>query len=321
MATCPWHFRLLLLDIAIGGVEGVARFSSSRTLPTSQSWWRAAASKILPDSAGGTSIFLDQRDIPKIIHSTSTTDQDVNASAQVLLNASETSFRQLFPSVNFTFMLHSDSDMEQCVQEEFPHFMEEYGQLSRDVEALGGPSEKENVGRYCAIWKYGGIYADPYYEAIKNFYDELPSGKVSLLASPYVENANASMQVETALMASPPRHPFWQEVFQQMSARGDSGERSSTGPALISMVASRNTDAVNMLPCMHVQQVGSCLKESDFDQMYGIHWDLNAHLDSEEAPSSNKLRMGDEWSHFHPEVPFPFALPESSQPESSQVPS
>merc|ERR1719487_1439113 len=100
-------------------------------------------------------------------------------------------------------MFHDDADLAYCIQDEFPGFLTEFLQMRLPPFKI----ETADAGRYCILWKYGGIYADLDYEATRNFYDQLPSGKVSLDESPYEENiklaSEGMLQVQNALMASP----------------------------------------------------------------------------------------------------------------------
>merc|ERR1740138_629621 len=92
------------------------------------------------------------------------------------------SWQKFFPAPEYRTMVSSDADLEQCIVDEFPDFKPFWDRL------VG--VEKGDAGRYCMLYKHGGIYADFDYEARTNFYDEVnaESNSVTLLEACYPES-------------------------------------------------------------------------------------------------------------------------------------
>lgn len=212
-----------LVLAAILAVEG--RAVENRMLRTEASQGHRLTLSL--DSMGKSKSIQTAAEIPKIIHHTWKDYMPAGGFDKVYFNASYFSFRKFFPMPEYTFMFHIDKDLDKCIEEEFPQFLQEFRSLGEDGKST--KVEKADAGRYCILWKYGGIYADLDYEATRNFYDQLPAGKVSLNGSPYKENENALVQVQNALMASPRHHPFWPRVFERMSMTGEHTWNSTTG--------------------------------------------------------------------------------------------
>jgi mannosyltransferase OCH1-like enzyme len=255
------------------------------------------------NSAGALEL-QDAAKIPKLVHHTWKDYPPAGGFDKVYFNVSYFSFRKFFPPPEYTFMFHTDKDLEACIAQEFPQFLEEFQHLGQGHRS--SQVEKSDAGRYCILWKYGGIYADLDYEATQNFYDHLPPGQVSLNGSPYTENADTKLQVQNALMASPARHPFWPLVFAQMSKTGSHSWDSitGTGPKMISKVADDNRDRVHVLPCTNFQKVNGCGDVKSFSDVYAVHWNVNSYADFV-GVFNIKLRMEDNWKHFHPDIPLP----------------
>lgn len=201
------------------------------------------------------------------------------------------SMKRHFPASEFEFMFHTDHELEQCVQDQFPEFL--------DVLRSMGVPERPDAGRCCIMWKYGGIYADLDYEALRNFYHELPAGKVSLLESPFRELRGKAYkdwqvpQLQNALMASPVRHPFWLAAIRRMSHPGPHKWRdplNGTGPAMMTHLAAERQDDVHVLPCTKFQRTGEkCGDLMDVSlETAGIHWNAWSY----QPYNSKRIKQG-----------------------------
>lgn len=218
------------------------------------------------------SISLRKAGIPKIIHHTYKADLSADGASfpTLVWKAAYDSWKQLYPAPEYTHMFWVDADLENCIKENFPSFGKEFANFSGHIEA-------SDAGRYCILHDHGGIYADLDYEALENFYDELPAGKVSFIESPHLENPAAKTQLQNALMASPPKHPLWQKVFSYMSEPGahDWNAEHGTGPKMISRFAELHPESLNVLPCARFQRLNAeqnCGDPMDLTSSAGVHW-------------------------------------------------
>merc|ERR1712008_35932 len=105
---------------------------------------------------------------------------------------------------------------------------------------LPGGIERSDMGRYCALHRFGGVYADLDYEVRTNFFHELPSDKVSLIEC---RSKDQGIEVEIALMASAKGHWIWRMAMQQtFTGKGDhrwDNSEGGTGPRMLSSLLSR----------------------------------------------------------------------------------
>jgi len=86
------------------------------------------------------------------------------------------------------------------------------------------------------------------YMCMKNFYNKLPSNKVSISESPFKNNEF----LQNALMASNIHNEFWIKVINEAIIRNDNIEMKdnilyTTGPKLITDVYLKNKNEVNVL--------------------------------------------------------------------------
>jgi mannosyltransferase OCH1-like enzyme len=112
-----------------------------------------------------------------------------------------------------------------------------------------------------------------------NFFEELINAnngaQVHLLEASFQESPDAKVQVQNALMASPPRHPFWKHVFESMKLGHNShrwNDLHGTGPRMLSNLASEHLSDVHLLPCANFQRVGRCGNFRELELQKGIHW-------------------------------------------------
>lgn len=107
--------------------------------------------------------------------------------------------------------------------------------------------------RYFILYMYGGMYADLDYEPFVNFWDALPSDRVSFVESPYWMNE----RVQNSLMSSPARDPLWNVTFEVIYERRHNPRvLKSTGPSAMDAVIDRaGENMVHILPCQNFQRI------------------------------------------------------------------
>lgn len=274
----------------------------------------AAAAEVQAAASMPSSVTPHRQSIPKIIHHTYSTGPNSTGFDKVFFNESYFSFKKFFPEPEFKYLFHTDTELERCIAEEFPQFLPEFQSFR------GYAIEKADMGRYCILWKYGGIYADLDYEVFRPFYKHLAPGRVNLNESPYEENDKSTVQVQNALMAAPPHHPFWLHVFEQMGKDGLHlwNTSTGTGPSMISLVAAQHPDHIFALPCQHFQRLRHCGDPRDFDQVFAVHWNVNSYTDYSGVPNIWH-RQKESWEHFHPKLAFPWTPAVSLLAESDSM--
>lgn len=137
----------------------------------------------------------------------------------------------------------SDEDIEEFMKTKYPKFYPTFKAYDKNIERI-------DVVRYFILYEFGGIYADMDYECVQNFESLLPPGKVS------IGTPTNWQKFQNALMASPPKHPFWHYVFAELLAYKDYHiddlymlVMNQTGPSVIERAAEVAPDnAVNPLP-------------------------------------------------------------------------
>jgi mannosyltransferase OCH1-like enzyme len=171
-------------------------------------------------------------DIPKIIHQTAPRDKTKWDPKWIKC---QKSWKSKFS--DFKYMMWTDEDLRNLIVTKFPWFLETYDGYDKNIKRI-------DIARYFILWEYGGIYADMDYECMKNFYHNLPKGRVSVSESPYKQNEH----VQNALMASPPRHPFWGSLVETGIKVKHKGTWDATGPRLLDNVMQTYDFDINVLP-------------------------------------------------------------------------
>ena len=172
--------------------------------------------------------------IPKIIHQTAPKDKSKWDS---VWEDCQKSWLNHFPKPEYEHMMWYDEDLEQLIKNDFPWFYDTYMDYDKNIKKI-------DIARNFILYKYGGIYADMDYMCMKNFYDKLPSNKVSICESPYKKWEN----VQNALMASPKEHPFWLNVVEEAKKHTKEDDvLKSTGPILLTNMCNKYPDMVNIL--------------------------------------------------------------------------
>lgn len=204
----------------------------------------------------------------------------------------------------FEHVLWGDENLTECMREAFPEH------LAGFIKLPGG-IERADVGRYCVMHRFGGMYADLDYEARINFYKELPRGLASLLEC---RSKDLGVEVENSLMASPPGHPLWRRAMERTfsvpgshrwdEARGGTGPRMLT--ALLAEAGGADAAGVHVLPCKDFHRgvaadsgAAHCGSVADAGaaRQRGIHWSTTSHTSFVGAALRAEVFYG-----LHPEL-------------------
>jgi len=176
---------------------------------------------------------LDNNYIPKIIHQTAPANK---SKWNVLWHECQRSWFEKFPSPEYEYKMWTDEDLDNLIKNDFPWFYDIYINYDQNIKRF-------DIARYFILYKYGGIYADMDYMCMKNFYDLLPCGKVSISESPY----SCNELIQNALMASNKNNDFWLKVIDEAKKRTTLSVLKSTGPSLLSDIYLSNKNDVNVL--------------------------------------------------------------------------
>lgn len=173
--------------------------------------------------------------IPRIIHQTAPSNPGTWPEAW--WRCQETVLRNMS---GYKYMMWTDEDLEGLIRERYPWFLDTF---------LNYPSPifRADAARYFILYEHGGIYLDMDMEVLDDFYDQLPSNKPSVVESPFPANE----KTQNSLMASPPRHPFWNDVMREMMAVAvyfQSNVLDATGPRMLDRVLADHDGMVHVLP-------------------------------------------------------------------------
>jgi mannosyltransferase OCH1-like enzyme len=127
-----------------------------------------------------------------------------------------------------------------------------------------------DAARYFVLHAYGGIYLDMDVEVFHNFYAQLPQDRVSIVESPYRETET----FQNSIMASPAKHPFWNEVFRELLSTYDYYKESvldATGPRMLDRVVQRVETPIHTLPSKDYNPHPASGKKEE-DGLYTRHY-------------------------------------------------
>ena len=173
--------------------------------------------------------------IPKIIHHIC--PRDYKRWHTKWINSYE-SWLRLFPEPEYTHMHWYDDELHLFIESDFPWFLEIFNAYDKNIKRI-------DMIRPFILYTYGAIYADMDFEAISNFYDDLPNNKVSIVESGYKWNE----EITNALIASPIKHIFWFLVIDECyNHKDNSNVLLSTGPQLISKIFKSHPQFIYVLP-------------------------------------------------------------------------
>jgi mannosyltransferase OCH1-like enzyme len=170
----------------------------------------------------------DKDTIPKIIHQTA--PKDDSKWHHIWKECQNTWFEHF---EDFEYKMWTDEDIQNLIQYRFKNFYPIWKAYPENIHRI-------DAVRYFILYEYGGIYVDMDYECVQNFYDLLPHGKASI-----AESAIPNEEFQNALMASPPKHPFWHYVLNEIIAYQHVDDvLDATGPNVIARVASVVPDSM-----------------------------------------------------------------------------
>jgi len=217
--------------------------------------------------------------VPRSIHQTFKYHLAPGNFTNPIWEASFTAWRHFFPEGHrdseYSYTMWSDAELSAFFEE---HCQPVVGRMPYLISNIF----LADIGRYCVLWKLGGIYADLDYEPRANFYNRFAPDKTTLVESPY-----AGETFQNSLMSAPPGQPFLLEVMRKAHghvASGMNDANDATGPRLLDVVIdSQCCGTVARLPCQEFHKsphplgadeakgCGVLDKESVHDVL-GIHW-------------------------------------------------
>lgn len=164
---------------------------------------------------------------------------------------------QVCPPEEFQHIFWEDPQLRELVKEVFPQCLEMYDNYEQHIQRV-------DFARAAMLYLHGGLYVDMDVEALSCPFPHFPPGRVSVVASPYVQNERH----QNSLMASPPRHPFWLSLVREAQRRFSEPEKYKTtwqltGPQLLDFCieAAENADAVHVLPA---ERFNPAMQSCDF---------------------------------------------------------
>jgi len=161
--------------------------------------------------------------IPRIIHQTAPSDK---SKWHPVWFKCQKSWQTHFP--DHEYKLWTDEDLDEFIRTKYEWFYPMWKGYDSKIKRI-------DSARYFILYEYGGIYADMDYECMENFETQLPPGKVSIAESPVQANTISDEKYQNALMASPPKHPFWNHVIQFLARHANiHSVQWATGPIVIS---------------------------------------------------------------------------------------
>jgi len=160
--------------------------------------------------------------IPKIIHQTAPRDE---SKWKGIWKHCQESWRRNFP--DWEYRMWTDEDLDELIRTKYEWFYDTYSNYPKNINRF-------DAARYFILYEYGGIYADMDYQCLKNFEHLIPKCKASAAESPF-DNETYHEKYQNALMASPPKHPFWERIWEDLikNKSNASDVISYTGPGVI----------------------------------------------------------------------------------------
>ena len=160
--------------------------------------------------------------VPRIIHQTAPSDK---SRWNPDWERCQKTWHKHFP--DYQYMFWSDEDLDEFIRTKYPWFYPTFKGYDKNIKRV-------DSARYFILHEYGGIYADMDYECIENFETQLPPGKVSIAESKLKDYVFPIEKYQNALMASPPKHPFWNFVCRVLEKNKNIGNvLIATGPDVI----------------------------------------------------------------------------------------
>ena len=169
---------------------------------------------------------MDMR-IPLILHQTYK-DNNIPASLQGF----QKSWRRHNP--NWEYRFWDDLAIQSFFKQHYPTFLPVFEAYPHNIMRV-------DTFRYFLLYHYGGIYADMDFECLRPLDEILVSKDILLIPEPQLHFQkhkarvrNLDYIVSNALMASVPRHPFWQQVIKLLEGHKDELDiLDATGPFML----------------------------------------------------------------------------------------
>lgn len=209
----PWLFLSIIVILV-----SIILYVNRSPIPSPSSSWR-----------------IDK--VPKIIHQTAPADQK---KWHPVWKQCQKSWREKFP--DYEYKMWTDEDLDDLIRIKYPWFYPTYSGYDKKIKRI-------DAARYFIMFEHGGLYADMDFECVNNFDHLIPDGKVSIAESP-AKNDGRGETHQNALMISPPGHPFWVNVFEELDKnKTQSDVLYATGPQIIvSAINKCEPNMVNSLP-------------------------------------------------------------------------
>lgn len=196
--------------------------------------------------------------IPKIIHQTAPSDKSKwHASWGKCQESVWRNFQ------GFQYRMWTDEDLENLVREKYPWFLSHYLSYPEHIMRV-------DAARCMVLDTFGGIYIDMDMEVIRHFYHLLPQDNVSLVESCYQETETT----QNSLMASPPKHLFWNEVMREMFSTYSVYQESvldATGPRMLDRVIEFFPKKISILPSTFFNPRPETRRYQDVSSLYTRH--------------------------------------------------
>lgn len=156
--------------------------------------------------------------VPKLVHQCAPADK---SKWHPLWHLCQKTWFEHFPQ--HTYLMWTDEGIDDFMKTKYSSFYPIFKAYNENIKRF-------DAFRYFLLYEFGGIYADMDYECVKAFHHVLPAGKVSIAESMHAWDEG----YQNALMASPPKHPFWLYVIDELIRRKDELDvMYATGPLLV----------------------------------------------------------------------------------------
>lgn len=145
---------------------------------------------------------------------------------------------------DYKHILWSVNDMRNLIVKEYPWFTTVFDNYPSNMH-------RADAARYFILYLHGGIYIDMDYVPQIDIYRFLSPNGPTFLESPFWYNE----KVGSALIASPPGHPFWKTMFNVLEERRYfSDVVQATGPGALTAALSLwektpSASNIHILPC------------------------------------------------------------------------
>eukprot|EP01048_Picozoa_sp_COSAG05_P014236 COSAG05_NODE_1593_length_4463_cov_18.956920_2_plen_338_part_00 len=132
----------------------------------------------------------------------------------------------------------TDDDNRALIKEHFPTYLDMF-------DGYSSPIMRADAIRYFILYKYGGVYADLDFEALRPLEPYLKPETGVLLGQEPLAHARVlydqPRMLCNAVMISCPGHPFWKAVLAELQSRYDQGIKTvrATGPRMLNDVVDK----------------------------------------------------------------------------------